>query len=129
MSKAIFPVAVAYAHRDILRRGNSVERIYPDARYGPESLGLYTAKQAEAYANARVREALEAAISAVESCRTTGTIRYGTVSDCIEAIRTHQSPGRGKAVRIATKRQHGGNDWEGGNRPIGAAGIKPSPSM
>lgn len=48
---------------------------------------LITTTQAEAYANARVREALEEAIAAVESCRTTGTIRHGTVSDCIEAIR------------------------------------------
>lgn len=61
MSKAIFPVAAVYAHRDILRRGNDIERIYPDARHGPESLGLYTAAQVEAYAAARVREALEEA--------------------------------------------------------------------
>ncbi len=49
--------------------------------------GLITTTQAEAYKDACVREALEEAIAAVESCRTTGTIRHGTVSDCIEAIR------------------------------------------
>lgn len=52
-----------------------------------EMRDLITTTQAEAYKDACVREALEEAIAAVESCRTTGTIRYGTVSDCIEAIR------------------------------------------
>jgi hypothetical protein len=61
MTKTTMPDPVAWAHRDILRRGNAVERIQPNARYGAESLGLYTAEQAEAYANARVREALELA--------------------------------------------------------------------
>lgn len=51
-------------------------------------LPLFTTTQAEAYAAARVREALEEAIAAVESCRTSGTIRYGTVDDCIQSIRT-----------------------------------------
>lgn len=55
-------------------------------KYGHE-VSVITTTQAEAYANTRVREALEEAIAAVESCRTTGTIRHGTVSDCIEAIR------------------------------------------
>lgn len=57
MSKTKFPDAVAYAHRDILRRGSCVERIYPAPR-GTESLGLYTADQLEAYAAARVQEML-----------------------------------------------------------------------
>ncbi|KAA0910651.1 hypothetical protein [Pusillimonas sp. ANT_WB101] len=54
---------VAYAHRDILRRGNSVERIYPEKKYGAESVSLITTDQAEAYSAARVREALESAQS------------------------------------------------------------------
>lgn len=53
----------------------------------PDGSLFITTEQAEEYAAAKVREALEEAIAAVESCRTTGTIRHGTVSDCIEAIR------------------------------------------
>lgn len=61
MTKVAMPDPVAYAHRDILRRGNCVERIYPTAKHGSESVGLITTDQAEAYANFRVREALELA--------------------------------------------------------------------
>lgn len=89
MSKAIFPVAAVYAHRDILRRGNDIERIYPDARHGPESLGLYTAAQVEAYAAAKVREALEEAAQACEA--RIGTHAPGMtpedVEDCDEEAR------------------------------------------
>lgn len=50
-------------------------------------LPVVATTQAEAYADAKVREALEAAITAVESCRTTGTIRDGTTDASIQAIR------------------------------------------
>lgn len=59
MTKATMPEPVAYAHRDILRRQDTVERIHPTPKYGTESVSLITTDQAEAYAAARVREALE----------------------------------------------------------------------
>lgn len=67
MTKVTMPDPVAYAHRDILRRGNCVERIYPTAKHGSESVGLITTDQAEAYANARVREALEQAAGIIKA--------------------------------------------------------------
>lgn len=61
MTKTTMPEPVAYAHRDILRRKDTVERIHPTPKYGTESVSLITTDQAEAYAAAKVREALEEA--------------------------------------------------------------------
>ncbi len=79
MDKTTMPEPVAYQDDD----GSCWELTSHPELMTP----LITTTQAEAYAAAKVREALEEAIAAVETCRTTGTIRHGTVSDCIEAIR------------------------------------------
>ena len=80
MTEIAMPDPVAYAHRDILRRGNCVERIYPTAKHGSESVGLITTDQAEAYANARVREALE------EAAQITDGFDHFATCDAIRAL-------------------------------------------
>lgn len=55
--------------------------------YGQHHQGLITTTQAEAYADARVREAFEGAIAALETCRTTGAVRNITVDACVAKVR------------------------------------------
>ncbi|MCK9554131.1 hypothetical protein [Aquamicrobium sp.] len=68
MSKTIFPVAVAYALPSTLAKfkfGEHQDAIWsiPVGTPKEKSVGLYDAESVEAYATARVREALEQAIA------------------------------------------------------------------
>lgn len=82
MSK--MPEPVAYAHRDILRRESAVERIHPTAKYGPESVALITTAQAEAYADAVRREALEEAARQCEGRHQPwGNLADDRAADCM----------------------------------------------
>lgn len=56
-----------------------------------------TTGQAEAYANDRVREALEEAIIEVMRCKTSGIIRNDTVDKCADAIRALIQPTKNEA--------------------------------